>query len=198
MRNKINKNLILLIATVLLIVSLISAVSLGWFVTNERVYVETITASITAETNITITSDEINYIVPSGYDSGMAPGCLGYFTIRITNEEPLTDAYYSISVNFDTSVIPDNLQFYKGNWSTSDNSLPADHNTKWSSANYISNLSGLQPICSNNTIEHSSYVDYNVAFFWPYSSPDNNSQDNTYGLGGRDFTIQLTLNTVAS
>lgn len=195
-----NKHLILLIATVLLIVSLISADTLGWFEKQEKVFVESINVSIESLSSVDVTADNINYVVPTGYSTGLAPGCLGYFGLNLSNEEGSSDAYVTVSVDFSITKVPSNLQFYKDVFNTSDTTLPTDNNTKWSSDKYVqTDNSSIVELCKNVKVSRFDSKVIYVAFFWPYSSPDNNVQDTQYGIKEiADFVIHLNTSSISS
>ncbi len=191
MKSKIYKKLILLVASVLLVLSVISAVTLGWFYSDERAYVREINLSIDKFVEIDVTTSDIKFIVPSGYNNnGIAPGCLGYFTLHIDNSQNDFSSFFSIEADFDESSIPSNLQIYKGNFNPSGVTILAKQNIVWSSGNYLSGT-GVKTICQNVSLKNGDSADYTIAFFWPYSSNSNNSDDLAFGSGSKNFKLKL-------
>ena len=195
MRSKIYKKLILLFASVLLVAAVISAATLGWFNNNKTASVENITLSIDSITELEITSDKINFVVPSGYNNGgIAPGCLGYFTLSIKNPNESTPAAFSISVDLNNgsghSSIPTNLHVYKGNFVPNNPSVSNQQNTYWPSGSYVSGT-GVKTIIQGSALADAT-VNYTIAFFWPYSSNSNNANDTLFGRG-KDFSLKVLV-----
>lgn len=191
MKSKIYKKLILLVASVLLVVSVISAATLGWFNNNHQVYVKEINLSIEKFVEIDVTTSDIKFIVPSGYyNNGIAPGCLGYFTLHIDNSKNDLSSLFSIEADFAKSSIPSNLQIYKGNFNPLGVTISAKQNSVWSSGNYLSGT-GVKTICQNVSLKNGDSADYTIAFFWPYSSNSNNSDDLAFGSGSKNFKLKL-------
>ena len=190
MKSKIYKKLILLIASVLLVITVISAATLGWFYNNKNAYIKDIVLSIDAISELEITSKNIKYIVPGDYNnSGIAPGCLGYFTLSIKNPNENTPASFSIKADLSNSKIPSNLHIYKGNFNPNNASVTNKQNIYWSSGSYISGT-GTQTIFQGSA-NAGETIEYTIAFFWPYDANSNPSKDVEFARNPNSFMLKL-------
>ena len=207
MKKILNKNFWLLISTLLLVVVLVCTATLSWFINNSHAKIKNITGktvsfNFTTEGKyneaVTASLNDITYITRNGYGAdAIGPGCIAYYTFNISTENSDLDATYSVCIDFSKSVLPDDLQFYKGNFSTSDTSLPSDGNSKWSASSYITRSTD-NYVCKNVLLQKKSTVEFNLAFFWPYLSSSNssavNSNDLLFSRGTKNFKLVFDVN----
>lgn len=176
------KNLILLIISLLLILSLAANVSLAWFrfsssksinkdatvlefnFKTDNVYKQDITITLDFE-------DSSNYS-----DTVVAPGVRGYHNFVFSNEESDVPVLYTVTFNKSESVFPGNMVFY--------------NDDSYSSSGLVSGTA----VWSNASIAKGASQNKTFAYEWVfYDNATENAEDEAFNNSYDSITLKFTI-----